>query len=192
MNDDRKTAITKMLSVWVAEFYDPEITEVEMRVYVKRMMRLNFDLDVIAAGIEQYANTYVYGKTRNWAHLILCCTEVRQASINVMPAGIAADLFFQMMAGTYVLARETSHEIFVERVNEAGYGTFNASYIAAAHRIVGDSIRFDDIEYAKRRWIKAYQEVAQLDELPPIPQLSASTKTIKQLLGDKHGKTRPD
>ena len=192
MNDDRETAITKMLSVWVAEFYDPKFTEVEMKVYVNRMMRLNFDLDVIAAGIEQYANTYVYGKTRNWAHLIACCTEVRNASMNVMPPGLAADLFFQMMAGSYVLARDTSPALFYERVEQAGYGLINASYIATAHCLVGDSIRNEDVEYAKRRWIKAYKEAVATTETY-VPRLEAGkAKSIKQLLGDKHEQTHKD
>ena len=192
MNDDRKIAITKMLSVWVAEFYDPEITEVEMKVYVKRMTRVNFDMDVIAAGIEQYANTYVYGKTRNWAHLIECCSEIRNASMNVMPPGLAADLFFQMMAGTYVSARDTSPALFYERVENMGYGTINASYIATAHVMVGDSIRNEDVEYAKRRWIKAYKEAVGTTETF-MPRLEAGkAKSIKQLLGDKHEQTNKD
>lgn len=194
VNDTRTQAIQKMLAIWVLEFYEPEITDVQMRVYVKRMMRTNFDMDVVAAGIEQYANTYVYGKTRNWAHLIMCCSEIRNASMNVMPAGLAADLFFQMMAGSYVLARDTSPALFYERVEDAGYGTINANYIAAAHRMVGDSIRNEDVEYAKRKWIKAYQEVVEKTELPPTPQLSSGARPIKELLnpGDKHGKTKPD
>jgi hypothetical protein len=168
-----------MLAIWVLEFYEPEITDVQMRVYVKRMTRANFDMDVIAAGIEQYANTYVYGKTRNWAHLIQCCSEV-------------ADLFFQMMAGHYVKARDSSPALFYERVEQAGYGVINASYIATAHVTVGDSIRNEDVEYAKRRWIKAYQEAVATTETY-VPRLEAGkAKSIKQLLGDKHGKTRPD
>ena len=191
-HDLRIDAIKKLLAVWVAEFYEPEITPVQMRVYVNRMTRANFDMDVIAAGIEQYANTYVYGKTRNWAHLIQCCLEVRNASVNIMPAGIAADLFFQMMAGTWVTARDTGPEVFEDRVGLAGYGLVNANFMAAAHRMVGDSIRNENVEYAKRRWIKAYQEVVETTELPPVPQLSEDTKTIKQLLGDKHGQTKTD
>lgn len=192
-HDLRKQAVQKLLAVWVAEFYEPEITPAQMNVYVKRMTRANFDMDVIAAGIEQYANTYVYGKTRNWAHLILCCSEIRNASVNTMPAGIATDLFFQMMSGSYVLARETSPDVFEERVIELGYGRINASYMAAAHRMVGDSIRNEDVEYAKRKYIKAYQEVVETTELPPVPQLGTGTKSIKQLLkGDTNEQTKTD
>ena len=192
MNNDRKTAITKMLSVWVAEFYDPEITEVEMRVYVKRMTRVNFDMDVIAAGIEQYANTYVYGKTRNWAHLIQCCLDVRTASMNVMPAGLATDLFFQVMRGGWVLARDTNPKVFADYVIEAGYGEINASYISAAQRMCGDGIRWEKSEYADRRFMAAYRDIVETPELPTMPQLGAGTKTIKQLLGDKHEHTNKD
>ena len=146
-------------------------------------------MDVIAAGIEQYANTYVYGKTRNWAHLIQCCLDIRNASANVMPAGLAADLFFQMMAGSYVKARDTSPALFYERVEDAGYGTINASYIATAHVMVGDSIRNEDVEYAKRRWIKAYNEAIETTKTY-LPRLEAGkTKSIKQLMGDANEQT---
>jgi hypothetical protein len=173
----------------VLEFYEPEITDVQMRVYVKRMTRANFDMDVIAAGIEQYANTYVYGKTRNWAHLILCCSEIRNASVNIMPAGIAAGIFFQRLSGQWVLARDTSPGVFMDSVIKSGYGEINASYIAAAQRMVGDGIRWEESGFAERRFMTAFKEVVERTELPSVPQLSSGAKSIKELLnsGDKHG-----
>ena len=179
---DKATAIRLLLTRWYRDFNEPVPYPTEMDKDVGDMKRKDFSLEVISAGIKRYRDTYMYGRTRNWAHLMQCCMEVSKASIKLMPAGMAADLFMREMATGYVEAARTDMRFFAPRVKAAGYGETTAIYIAAAHRRCGDSIRYDDMKFALRKFIKVYDGVvAEEIMLPPIPALEPGMKSIKEL-----------
>ena len=180
---DHPTAIRLLLTRWYRDFNEPVPYETELDRDVREMANKDFTLDVIEAGIRRYRDTYMYGRTRNWAHLMQCCMEVSKASIKLMPAGMAADLFMREVATGYIEAAQTDMRFFLPRVKAAGYGETTAIYIAAAHRRCGDSIRYDDMKFALIKFTKAYDAVvAEEIMLPPIPALRPGTRTIKELM----------
>ena len=180
---DHLTNIRLLLTRWYRDFNEPVPYDSELDRDVSEMANKDFPLGVIEAGIRRYRDTYMYGRTRNWAHLMQCCMEINKTQLRIMPAGIAADLFFAEMATGYVPAANTDERFFWKRVRAHGFGDTSAKYIAVAHSRVGDSLRYDDREFAVRKFMKAYEDViADFVVLPPIPKLTLETKSIKELI----------
>jgi hypothetical protein len=185
MKDNRDEVLMNirlLLTRWYRDFNEPVPYKTELDRDVREMASKDFPLGVIEAGIRRYRDTYMYGRTRNWAHLMQSCMEVNKKNKKIMPAGLAADVFFAEMSTGYIPAAHTDYRHFLRHV-ENSYGEDTAYYIAAAHRRCGDSIRYDDRGFAIRKFIKAYEEViAETVVLPPIPTLSSGTKSIKELI----------
>lgn len=189
MNDEVLTNIRLLLTRWYRDFNEPTPYETELDRDVREMASKDFPLKVIDAGIRRYRDTYMYGRTRNWAHLMKCCMEVNKATLNLMSAGMAADVFVQEMASGYIDAANTCPGHFERRVQLLGYGHNTADLIAATHRRIGDSVRYESTEWTIRRFIRAYNDlITENVVLPPIPALSSGTKTLKEIMNDKTAK----
>jgi hypothetical protein len=168
---------------WYKEFYEPEYTEADVARDAQELIVRGFASGEVMAGIRRYRDTYVYGRTRNWAHLLHCIMEVRKQVLNLMPPGLAADSFFKVMAIGWVQAKNSKPDIFVDKVKAEGFGAATADYMCQAHRIVGDSIRYQDLQYAKPRYMSAYADAVSTGmDQPPLAISSGETKSVKQLL----------
>ena len=169
---DNIATMRLVLLSWYKEFYEPDYEEYEIDRDVQELIEKGFSLDEVIAGVKRYRDTYLYGRTRNWAHLLKSIMEIRKESLNVMPAGMAAELFTTRMSYNYVEAANTRPEHFKEMLQKAGYGKMTGILITRTHRKLGDSIQFEDVEYVTRKFIKIYEEltISGLDS-PPLPAL---------------------
>jgi hypothetical protein len=179
---DHLTNIRLLLTRWYRDFNEPVPYKTELDRDVREMANKDFPLGVIEAGIRRYRDTYMYGRTRNWAHLMQSCMEVDRENKKIMPPGLAADVFFAEMSTGYIKAINTDARHFLARVEKLGFSPISANYIAAAHRIAGDGMRYMKDEFAMREFIKAYEFAIKDIKTPPIPAISSGTKSIKELI----------
>lgn len=177
--------IRLLLTRWYRDFNEPVPYKTELDRDVAEMAAKDFTLGVIDAGIRRYRDTYMYGRTRNWAHLMQSCMEVDRENKKIMPAGLAADVFFAEMATGYIKAGCTDARHFTARVFKLGFSLISANYIAAAHRIAGDGMRYMKDEFAMREFVKAYEFAIKDIKTPPIPTISSGTKSLKEIINGK-------
>lgn len=174
------TAIKLLFAKWGAEFNDPPITDQIIETYYARIQKYEFTLEQIAAGIERYAEVFEYGQRRNWATLLKCCNEVRNAGRNIMPAGVAADLF---VAGVWGCD---------ERVQRLGYDPISINYYKGTLRRLGDGIGQEEPKFARMKFIQVYKSLVDYElsiEGQSAKRLSAAIQEREQLTD---GKTTSD
>ncbi len=170
MNQDQ--AVKLLFARWGREFNDPPITDQQVDVYYTRVAKYEFTVEQIAAGIERYAEVFEYGQRRNWATLLKCCNEVRNAGKNIMPSGVAADLFVSGIWGCH------------ERVQRLGYDPISANYYIETLRRLGDGIGQEETKYARLKFIQMYESLIDYEmsiEGQSAKRLSAAIQEREQL-----------
>ena len=132
---------------WGAEFNEPVITPENIEMYCQRIAKYEFTVEQIAAGIERYAEVFEYGQRRNWATLLKCINEIQNAGLNIMPAGVAADLFVSGVWGCD------------DRVQKLGYDPISSDYYKATLQRLGSGIGQEKTQYARLKFIQVYDRL---------------------------------
>jgi len=161
-----------LFAKWGAEFNEPTITKQDIEMYCKRIVKYEFTLEEIAAGIERYAETFEYGQRRNWATLLKCINEIRNAGRNVMPSGVAADMF---VSGIHYCTG---------RVLKAGYGPISVNHYRETLRRLGDGVGQEETKYARLKFIQVYESLVDYEmsiEGQSTKRLSAAIQEREQL-----------
>ena len=132
---------------WGAEFNEPVITPENIEMYCKRITKYEFTVEQIAAGIERYAEVFEYGQRRNWATLLKCINEIQNAGLNIMPAGVAADLFVDR------------YHCWREEVDFRGYDRISEHLFEQTVNRLGSGIGQEEPKYARLKFIQVYESL---------------------------------
>ena len=159
---------------WGAEFNEPTITKQDIEMYCRRIAKYEFTVEQIAAGIERYAEIFEYGQRRNWATLLNCCNEVRNAGRNIMPSGVAADMFVDHYNNW---GSET-------RILKMGYDSQSVRLFEQTIRRLGDGIGQEEPKFARLKFIQAYESLVDYEtsiEGQSAKRLSVAIQKREQL-----------
>ena len=151
MNQDKATKL--LFARWGREFNDPPIKDQDIDIYCKRVDKYEFTIEEIAAGIERYAETFEYGQRRNWATLLKCINEVRNAGRNILPAGVAADMFVDHYNNW---GSET-------RILKMGYDSQSVMLFKQTVRRLGNGIGQEEPKYARLKFIQVYESLVNYE-----------------------------
>lgn len=146
---DTLKQIELALAPWYKEFYDPAITDGEPTRDANNLMNMGYSAEEVDAGVTQYRNTYQYGRTRNWAHLLMSIGKVRNANMNIMPAGIAADHY----------VAHFGYEDFQRLAVREGYDPISANIADSVVSALGIGIGQEEPKFVRMKFISLYKEL---------------------------------